>query len=792
MAEMNGPDRNGFLCICIFTITFWNNTYTSAENGFKANYSKSGLDAVPKNLPAQMTDLDLSYNSISELQISDFSSLSKLRVLNLSHNLIRELDFSIFQYNKDLELLDLSHNKLQTLSCIPVTSLRHLDLSYNNFMDMPTCQAFGKMVKLEYLGLSARRIQKSDFRVLANLQLDTLFLGLEHLTESVPGSLPAFNTKKLRIALPENSEFVSLELNVTESLELSNIQGKQVSGLITFLSQPSKNGKLLNLTLNNIELSWLSLTAILQKVWESSIEYFNINYVNILIFEDTSQSLNYVDTSLKTLTIKHAVAVSEMFNQEDVYRTFSEMNIASLTISHSGILIMFCPLKPSDFTYLSFSHNSLTDKIFENCKNLALLETLILQNNQLKQLAKMSLMTSHMNSLKHLDLSQNLLQYEDNMNDCHWGKNMIKLNLASNQLSESVFRCLPANIQILHLQNNPISSIPKEITELTALEEINLASNKLASLPGCGQFRNLRFLNIEMNSVVSPSSEFYQTCQGIKQLKAGHNPFTCTCELRQFISLQKQGSMELVGWPDAYVCEYPDYLRGTLLKDFHVSEVVCNVSLLITIVIIVTVVLVATVSFLCIRFDVPWYLKMMWKWTQAKHRIRKSNPEDMLPNIEFHAFISYSEHDSEWVKNVLIPNLEKEDGSIRICQHERNFVAGKSIVENIIDCIEKSYKSIFVLSPYFVQSEWCHYELYFAHHKLFSENADSLILIVLEPIPAYIIPTRYHKLKALMAKRTYLEWPKEKSKHGLFWSNLRAAIYVKLSSNEEERAFSLI
>nr|XP_020641886.1 toll-like receptor 6 isoform X3 [Pogona vitticeps] len=169
-----------------------------------------------------------------------------------------------------------------------------------------------------------------------------------------------------------------------------------------------------------------------------------------------------------------------------------------------------------------------------------------------------------------------------------------------------------------------------------------------------------------------------------------------------------------------------------------------------------------------------------------KHLEHLDLSHNNLQILSGHPLSSLSEHDSDWVKNVLIPNLEKEDGSIRICQHKRNFVAGKSIVENIIDCIEKSYKTIFVLSPNFVQSEWCHYELYFAHHKVFSEDHDSLILVLLESIPAYIVPARYHKLKALMAKRTYLEWPKERSKHGLFWANLRAAIQIKISNESEE------
>ncbi|XP_072857245.2 toll-like receptor 6 isoform X1 [Pogona vitticeps] len=783
MVETKSLGASIFFCLCIFT---WNITCTSVENGFIANYSKSIRYTVPKNLPLQTTVLDLSQNRISEIQMSDFGSLSKLKALILSYNLIRRLDFSVFQYNKHLEHLDLSHNNLQILSGHPLSSLRYLDLSYNDDINMTVSFESRIIPKLEYFGISARRIHKSVLYLLDHLQVETLFFGLEDLSEYHSGALPVFNMKNLHIALPHNRGLPvveDLELNVTESIELSNIKGDQVNHLLMFLSKLNKNGRLLNLTLINIQLSWINNLEIFHFVWRSTIKYLNIYGLTLTSFND--EVFSSVDTSLKALTIKHTEVATLYFNQSIVYTSFSEMQIEALSISDSGILIMLCPSKPSRFTYLCFSNNTLTDMIFKDCNNLPFLETLILQKNYLKDLMKVSLMTRLMKSLKYLDVSRNFLQY-DGKNNCGWVENMVKLNLSSNMLSESVFRCLPIKIKILDLQYNHISSIPKEMIELNNLEELHLASNKLTSLPGCGHFSNLRLLSIENNSVIFQSSEFFQTCQNIQTLKGGHNPFKCSCELRQFINLEKQGSMELVDWPESYKCEYPELSRGVPLSEFHISELVCNKPLLVAVILIIAVVLLIAVSVICIRFDIPWYLKMMWHWSQVKHRIWKSKPEDMFSNVQFHAFISYSEHDSDWVKNVLIPNLEKEDGSIRICQHERNFVAGKSIVENIIDCIEKSYKTIFVLSPNFVQSEWCHYELYFAHHKVFSEDHDSLILVLLESIPAYIVPARYHKLKALMAKRTYLEWPKERSKHGLFWANLRAAIQIKISNESEE------
>ncbi|XP_007437956.2 toll-like receptor 6 [Python bivittatus] len=786
MAGRKVSDANNFLSICIFMITLWNFTHASMEHGFIANYSKSSLTIVPKHLSAQTTVLDLSDNRIHELEISDFHSLSNLQVLILSNNSIRELDFSVFQYNKVLEHLDLSHNKLWNFSGLPVKSLKHLDLSYNDFITMPLSPEFGRTLKLNYFALSIRNI--SIVSALTYLQVDTLFLDLEYLSEYSSGSLLVFNAKTVQIVVPQNANFhvlLDLQFNGTESLELSKIPSEQVEDLGTFLSKLNKKSALLNLTVTDITLTWKKLIEVFEAVGRSSINYLTILYPSLT--EINYEYFNGADTSLKGLAIKYVQVYTVEFDQDIVYRAFSNMNIETLTISDSSIFYMRCPARPSRFKYLCFQNNTLTDTIFEDCNNLGMLETLILQKNRLDDLTKVSLMTTSMKSLNYMDISYNHLQYKDSGNKCNWNGNIIKLNLSSNKLTESVFRCLPNNIQILDLQSNQISTVPREIIDLIALEELNLASNKLNAFPGCGYFRNLQVLNVENNFVLDQFSEFSQTCQNIQRLKGGRNPFRCNCELRQLINLQKQ-SVELIGWPDFYKCEYPSDLRGTLLKDFHISELDCNVTLMITVVLVVALVLMAIVSFLCIRFDIPWYFKMIWRWTQVKHRIWKKKSEEILENVQYHAFISYSEHDSDWVKNELIPNLEKEDGSLRICQHERNFIAGKSIVENIIDCIEQSYKSVFVLSPNFVQSEWCHYELYFAHHKLFNENGDGLILILLEPIPAYIIPARYYKLKALMAKRTYLEWPKEKRKHAFFWTNLRTALQIKLPYSEENRA----
>ncbi|KAM7326328.1 hypothetical protein ACRRTK_014806 [Alexandromys fortis] len=753
---------------------------------------RANLTHVPKDLPLTTTTLDLSQNNISELQTSDILSLSKLRALVMSYNRLRYLDIGVFKFNTELEYLDLSHNELRVISCHPTANFKHLDLSFNAFDALPICKEFGNMSQLKFLGLSGSQVQSASVQPIARLNITEvlLVLGDTYGEREDPQCLQHINTGALHVVFPEKREFrftLDVSVSTVNSLELSNIKcGLENSNCSYFLSALLKLRKspgLSSLTLNNIKTTWNSFLDILQSVWHAPVKYFSISNMT-LQGQVEFRNFNYSGTSLKALSIHQVVSEVYSLPQRYIYGIFSNMNIQNFTVSGTRMLHMLCPLKVSPFLYLDFTDNLLTDMVFEDCRNLIKLKTLSLQKNQLKKLENIILMSAEMKSLQKLDISQNFLQYSEKENLCSWTESLLVLNLSSNMLADCVFKCLPPKVKVLDLHNNRIMSIPKEITYLQALQELNVASNSLVDLPGCGAFGSLSVLVIEHNSVSHPSVDFFQSCQKIRSLAAGNNPFRCTCELREFIKNIGHVSGEVVeGWPNSYRCDSPEGAKGTPLQDFRMSPLSCDIVLLIVTIGATLLVLVAIMAFLWLYFDLPWYLRMVCQWTQTRHRARNIPEEELQRKLQFHAFVSYSRHDSTWVKNELLPNLEKD--GIRVCLHERNFIPGKSIMENIIHSIEKSYKSIFVLSPHFIQSEWCHYELYFAHHNLFHEGSDNLILILLEPIPQYSIPSNYHKLKSLMAQRTYLEWPMENSKHRLFWANLRATINVKLVSQAE-------
>lgn len=74
----------------------------------------------------------------------------------------------------------------------------------------------------------------------------------------------------------------------------------------------------------------------------------------------------------------------------------------------------------------------------------------------------------------------------------------------------------------------------------------------------------------------------------------------------------------------------------------------------------------------------------------------------------FDVFVSYSHMDKPWVYNWLLPRLEQ--AAIRVCIDFRDFDVGIPILVNIERAIERSNKTLLILTPNWVSSEWTSFE----------------------------------------------------------------------------------
>lgn len=761
--------------------------------------SSKNLSSVPRDLPQTVEFLDLSCNNIMALHEGDFQNTSILRFLNISWNRLEEIHPNTFLRTPLLESLDLSHNRLRNLSdqqyLLHTGNLLMLNLAHNKFLSMKLAREFSSLVKLRRIALGAKSIRVGDFENIAQVKLRTLSLSLDGEPVYEAGSLRDVQAQRLQIAFTSSPavyhKLIDDALFLFDEVELINLTDgyRNLSKLLSMKAEIHMS----HFYLTNISIKWADLTLFLNTFLQTSIAHLTAS--DIALYNMPYKETPVVKTSkTKSFTARNAVTKDFFFSQEAVFNFFINLPVERFALTDTLAIYMTCPKSQSHILQLDFSHCALSDSIFSRVENFKTLEcqnldnvwNLTLVGNNLKSFKVLSERMQYMKSLQYLDLSLNSLVY-DGLEDCLWPPNIKKMILSSNALTDTVFKCLPKEIEILELQNNQISVVSSSVLKLEKLSSLNLGGNRLRDLPVCDNFPRLSELLLNSNSLHTPSVKKLESCPKLKTLDVKENPFICDCALRSFINLgvkfekdRSRQEIELLDWPSGYYCAYPEALRNSTLNKISILEVSCNTGLLVATILCPVVALLLAGLVLCHRFDVLWYIGMIWKWTRAKHRARRRDRLEDLGGVEFHAFVSYSQHDADWVQNSLIPNLEGPAGGLRICHHERHFVPGKTIIQNIITCVEKSRRCVFVLSAHFVKSEWCHYELYFASHQRLSQDSGSVVLVLLEPLPQYLIPSKYYQLKSMMGRHTYLEWPKDRAKHRLFWANLRAALQADL------------
>ena len=73
---------------------------------------------------------------------------------------------------------------------------------------------------------------------------------------------------------------------------------------------------------------------------------------------------------------------------------------------------------------------------------------------------------------------------------------------------------------------------------------------------------------------------------------------------------------------------------------------------------------------------------------------------------------------------------------MRLCVHHRDFMVGEFTEESIINAIERSRRTIVLLSRRFVQSEWCEFEYRMARVRSFEQGRNIIIPVIMTELPA--------------------------------------------------------
>ncbi|XP_048458362.1 toll-like receptor 2 [Rhincodon typus] len=782
--------------IAILTCALFMPIYTMPKmiDTVLVNCSGIGYPHSPCFLTPDVEVLDLSYNNITMIQQQNFQNLNKLRKLFLQFNHITAIEPGSFAKNSELRYLDLSNNLLQDISVLPfnhLQSLTHLDITNNMFDTADFGAEINKLQKLHSLRFGNTRLSSlnsGSLSVLQGIPLKDVYLITGDLQAFEPGTFNALqNVEKLSLDLQFGQDgklliniFQDIPMSTT-TLEILNSDFVKKASNVDFFF-PLKKLNISTLVAHNITIDDSLTTYLLNSVLGSNIKELVLDTIimdgigNWDVIPIPSDQINL--RKLQILNVENP-NFYHFYSLEYLIDIFAQLT--ELMILKGNLFYVPCQISEimTYLRHLDISFNLLQEFSFIPGKCSAPfpnLNTLIANNNKFSNLPKFSTLLSKMEKLSSINASHNDLVLQKGLT-CTWPQTLKCINFSHNNLEGNVFGCLPASLQSLDLSYNSITAVPN-LKGLRNLREIFLTENFIASFPEIPVGYSLKVLHIDQNKITDINIRFLQSLD-LAELKFSNNPLECFCAIQSVSNYVQQRRVVILDWPDRYRCESPRKFKGQIIQALKFSPIECKIPLFVGVLLACVALLVGVCIVLCIKFNITWYCRTLWLWLKAKKSLDANLVEK---NFEYNAFVSYSEYDSAWVKNKLLIQLENNEPPYRICIHERDFKPGKPIINNIIDCISKSYKTIFILSKHFVQSEWCHYEFFFAHQQIFDDKKDSLILLLLEPIPKNSIPDRFCKLRKLMNRNTYLEWPQNEFQQGFFWKRLKAVLNLDFHS----------
>ncbi|XP_055083834.1 toll-like receptor 18 [Periophthalmus magnuspinnatus] len=784
-----------------------------SSSGLFADCLGQQLDSVPwHQLPTTLETIDLSYNKLTAIHAEDFSQFPNLRVLLLTFNNISHIDDNAFLHNPILENLNIFNNSLHEIpakALQPLSNLKILFMSNNLYKSAKLAESFANFAKLQVLSLGGHLVmglKKGDFEPLRNISLQTFAIRCSsNLSYYERGSLEVIQTKQMGFDMAIDTQPNAL-LDMLGDLANKSFTDVKFRNLFEFTYYTGVEDifqGLVNVTAHRLifyrgKFNENLLRMLLLNLQKTPIKRLRLQYIDFArspSFSDSGAESSITDLKLDRLDLWY-------ISNPDILRfdwRFTWLNgIRQLSIQH--VYLNFAPcdawLEMRDVEILDVSNNRLRDEYIYNRRcvykgTLPNLRTFNLTNNELTSLRDLSSLTRYFNRMVVMDVSNNKLGSAAYSSGCIWHQNITRFIAHHNEFVSEALLCLPTTVEYLDLSYCNLDQLEMTFFEkATNLKELLLSGNKIKYIPPSWKSPSLQSLELDGNSFGVITIDSFQEMPLLSSLKGGNNPYHCTCELHAFVeNTMSKEKVNLTDWPWNYHCYHPQPLLNTLISKYFPGRVACDIRLVILICVATTAVVIIILMVICYIFDLPWYTKATYQIIRAKYRAYQESTTEGVVLFTYHAFISYSHSDAEWVKEQLLPALEGSKDPYRLCIHERDFMPGKWIIDNIIENIENSRKVIFVLSRNFVNSEWCNYELYFAQQRAMGKSFTDVILVVKEPIDPGSLPNKYCKLRKMLSTKTYLEWPQQVNQQAFFWAQLRSVL--GRPSPVRSRSFSL-
>ena len=698
------------------------------EKYYRADCSWKGLTFVP-NFPDNITEINLSHNPLNYIHSNDNKNMSsKLNRLDLSHCGLKTIESGFLRKFFNLTYLDISYNRELTLEVLPNVTYDLQNTSIRTFkFDALHCEVGSpNIVRLDHI------------YYLQNTSLEEMHLCSNRIEELERGVIIHLPQTLQRINAADNRVKVGwylLEINSMKNIAFANLsmQYKSYDQYMTMF-QPSCNDRR-KVTIHrkihhrNIQRPPERNTPLQASCLEEYLHLYRKKRFAVFIC---------LPESLKIVIMDHsALHSSDLFNFTFMdFRAFQKY-----TIRDNFGLYLTGRIFSSNLTHADYSNNFISDidpQFFDNA------------------------------NLSHLDFSNNFL-----------GEKIDKEGRL-HVLQDQVF------LSYLSLAKNRIHSIPKLLFDnLTHLTELDLSGNNIQSMTfSLTNLIKLEFIHLQNNRIKSLSRENMQDLQkkrkNLLTVDLTGNEFLCSCDTLEFLKwMKKHRSTRIISFKNFE--EYKCIFSNSTLKSFtDLSYLIMDLEkqcssyagVIVGSVAIVTTVIVSVIVGLVYRWR--WRLRYIYYMAKRAYK-RNTTTQNLHQNdyrniFRYDAFVSYSTDDRTFALHDMMREIESKT-DLRLCFHERDFLPGYDIAENIANAIHDSRKIVCVISNSYLSSHWCMYEFNMAlMERIHGREGEDMLMLVLTK--TFDTKNVSRPMFEFIRSNSYLEFPDDVACVSMFWDKL--------------------
>ncbi|CAG2196865.1 CD283 [Mytilus edulis] len=788
------------------------------ERGVKiADCKNRGLTVIPQHLPGDINVLDMSLNRLKIIGNNSFVNYRDLQELYLSQNQLRYLSDQSFQGLYKLTILDMSENILNLSKVYsaelfhPIKNLTKLDIRRNmpqpiDFVtdyDYPD-QAFGILMELSFLAIDMMPLPHfgsgfGHMTTLKELHFESCYLiRLSNKTfQRFPSSVEQLTIRNCRL------HFVVTEYNAL--LPFPNLHVIDFSGTFMHLKyalqllHPYRNanistinfGHVSDLSIDSKVLPYvLTITSDIVKYLKTiCVENLDLSENGIVDNEPGSlfsfdhpeclQHLSFKGNRFLLLTEKNRNDLNLFFHGtvrlksldysyntvnyviKNAVTSYSEYNCSfhscvvlptslenidiSYTIANSGPKIFLVVPKNNSFTFLDASYTKVTTFLlfiefrletfsctgggYEYGYNLMkyfphnTLKTIVWKNGNIGGGIRLhgNRLFIYLSSIESMDISENDIWY----------------------FPDGIFKPMP-NLTYLSLRLNLLQSIPLQLSDQTKIKMLDISKNLLTSV----------------SPPIRVWADKMQYLHGMT-LIINDNAFECTCDNIDFIRWIQTTKVNLDS--RSYKCKLSNgTVIDTLIAYNSLYELFahCKNKMWLT---FASTLLSTCVTFLLLLIAYSKRWKIIFSIYGV---IRRVVERKVRKYYQYDVYISYEGDIVIWIKDVLIPKLETEWG-LTMCIKDRDFLVGTSLADTEVESIQNSRSIIFLITPEFLSSRDCLFELDRAKYE--KRNLERIIVIT-KDITITDIPIEF----SYIWNYAYLvQWPEDQDDLNDIWRKLR-------------------